>query len=83
MQRVFKDKPPRLDLIFQRFNAPVYLVTLNTHARVNVLANDQVNEAFVAYCRRTADFRIGVGRYVVMPITFICSCASGLVAPRL
>jgi REP element-mobilizing transposase RayT len=67
MQRVFKDKPPRLGLILQRFNAPVYLVTFNTHARVRVLANDQVNEGFVAYCRRATDFRIGVGRYVLMP----------------
>jgi REP element-mobilizing transposase RayT len=26
-----------------------------------------VHEAFIEYCRRAADFRIGVGRYVLMP----------------
>ena len=67
VQRVFKGKPPRLDLIFQRSNAPVYFVTFNTHTRASLLANHEVQEAFVKYCRRAADFRVGVGRYVIMP----------------
>ena len=66
MQRVLKGKPPRLDLFFQRLNAPVYFVTFNTHARVNLLAIPEVHEVFVVYCRRAAGFRIGVGRYVLM-----------------
>jgi len=64
---MFKDKPPRLSLIFQRFNAPVYFVTFNTHTRTRLLAKPEVHKAFVTYCRRAADFRIGVGRYVIMP----------------
>jgi len=64
---MFKDKPPRLSLIFQRFNAPVYFVAFNTHTRANLLANPAVHAGFVGYCRRAADFRIGVGRYVIMP----------------
>ncbi len=67
MQRIFKDKPPRLDLIFQRLGAPAYFVTFNTHTRAGLLATPEVHEAFVEYCRRAADFRIGVGRYVLMP----------------
>jgi putative transposase len=67
VQRVFKDKPPRLNLIFQRFNAPVYFVTFNTHIRATLLAKPEVHEAFLRYCRRAADFRVGVGRYVLMP----------------
>ena len=67
MRRVFKDKPPRLDLLFQRSNAPVYFVTFNTHTRSNLLANPAVHAGFVGYCRRAADFRVGVGRYVLMP----------------
>ena len=84
MQRVFKDKPPRLDLIFQRSNAPVYFVTFNTHARAGLLATPEVHEAFIEYCRRAADFRIGVGRYVLMPDhihLFVCfgiGCTSTL-----
>jgi putative transposase len=67
VQRVIKSKPPRLDLVFQRFNAPVYFVTFNTHARVNLLATPEVQEVFIEYCRRAAGFHIGVGRYVIMP----------------
>ena len=67
VQRLFKDKPPRLQLVFQRSNAPVYFVTFNTHTRAKLLAQPDVHDAFVEYCRRAADFRIGVGRYVVMP----------------
>ncbi len=67
VQRVFKDKPRRLDLIFQWSNAPLYFVTFNTHARASLLATAEVREAFIKYCQRTADFRIGVGRYVIMP----------------
>jgi len=64
---MFKDKPPRLDLVFQRLNAPVYFVTFNTHTRISLLAKPEVHEAFITYCRRAADFHIGVGRYVLMP----------------
>jgi putative transposase len=67
VQRVFKDKPPRLRLIFQRFNAPVYFVTFNTHTRASLLATPEVHHGFVRYCRRASDFRVGVGRYVLMP----------------
>jgi putative transposase len=67
VQRVFKGKPPRLNLIFQRFNAPVYFVTFNTHARASLLTIPEVHEAFIEYCGRAADFRIGIGRYVLMP----------------
>jgi putative transposase len=67
VQRVFKEKPPRLELIFQRANVPVYFVTFNTHTRASLLATPKVHESFIGYCRRAADFRIGVGRYVLMP----------------
>jgi len=67
VRRVFKDKPPRLDLLFQRSNAPVYFVTFNTYTRANLFANPAVHAGFVGYCRRAADFRVGVGRYVLMP----------------
>lgn len=67
MPRVFKDKPPRLDLIFQRFDAPLYLITFNTYERQPILATPDLHTAFVDYCRRAGDFSIGVGRYVIMP----------------
>src|SRR6266481_2607041 len=45
VQRVFKDKPPRLDLIFQRSNPPVYFVTFNTHTRATLLATPEVHKS--------------------------------------
>jgi putative transposase len=64
---VIKGKPPRLEPIFQRFDAPVYFVTFNTHGRQRILASAAVHDAFGDYCRRATEFRIGVGRYVIMP----------------
>ncbi|MFL6585086.1 MAG: REP-associated tyrosine transposase [Chthoniobacterales bacterium] len=67
MIRKIKGKPPRLDLIFQRFDAPVYFVTFNTHRRQRILTNAEVHTAVVQYCTRSEAFQIGVGRYVIMP----------------
>jgi len=84
VQRVFKGKPPRLDLIFQRFDAPVYFVTFNTHTRASLLATPRVHAAFIEYCLSAGDFRIGIGRYVLMPDhihLFVCfgiGCATTL-----
>jgi putative transposase len=54
-------------LIFQRFDAPVFFVTFNTHGRQPILACAAVHGSFIDYCRRAGQFRIGVGRYVIMP----------------
>ena len=67
MQRVFKEKPPRLDLVFQRFDAPLYLITFNTYQRQRILMSIEVHAAFIDYCQEAAEFSIGVGRYVIMP----------------
>ncbi|MGB8353346.1 MAG: transposase [Chthoniobacteraceae bacterium] len=67
MQRKYKDKPPRLDVIFQRFDLPVYFVTFNTNGRNPILASDGIHRAFQTYCHRALDFEISVGRYVIMP----------------
>ena len=67
MQRKIKAKPPRLGVLFARFEAPVYLVSFTTHTRRQVLATAAVHAAFIKYCRHAAKFRIIVGRYVIMP----------------
>jgi REP element-mobilizing transposase RayT len=64
---VIKGKPPRLELVFQRFDAPVFFVTFNTHRRQAILANATLHDAFVDYSRRAEQFCVGVGRYVIMP----------------
>jgi REP element-mobilizing transposase RayT len=84
VQRAFKGKPPRLDLVFQRFNTPVYFATFNTHIRASLFATPEIHAAFIEYCRRAANFRVGVGRYVLMPNhihLFVCfgtGCATTL-----
>ena len=67
MQRKSKAKPPRLGLLFARFEAPVYLLSFNTHTRRQVLATAAVHAAFIKYCHHAAKFGIIVGRYVIMP----------------
>ena len=67
VQRTRKRKPPRLELILQFYDAPVFFVTFNTHGRRSLLACAEVHEAFVDYCTKASDYRVGVGRYVMMP----------------
>jgi putative transposase len=56
-----------LDVIFQRFDPPVYFVTFCTHRRRQILASKQTHSAFVEFARRAGEFNIAVGRYVIMP----------------
>jgi REP-associated tyrosine transposase len=67
MQRKRKGKPRRLELIFQAYDCPVFLVSFNALGRRQILARKEVQSALETYCRRAADFDVGVGRYVVMP----------------
>ena len=46
---------------------PLFFVTLNTHKRQSLLANQEVHEIFIAYCERGSLRGAGVGRYVLMP----------------
>jgi REP element-mobilizing transposase RayT len=62
-----KEKSPRLDRIFQKFDAPVFFATLNTHGRAPILARSEIRAALESYCQRAEQFHIGVGRYVIMP----------------
>jgi hypothetical protein len=42
MERKLKGSPPRLPIIFQRFDAPLYFITFNTLLKRSLLANDSV-----------------------------------------
>ena len=46
MERKLKEIPPRLPVIFQRFDAPLYFVTFNTLLERPLPANDSVHSAF-------------------------------------
>jgi putative transposase len=65
--RRFRGRPPRLDEIFQRYDAPVYFVTFCTHRRKAILASNRTHSAFVQFAKRAVEFNVAVGRYVIMP----------------
>ena len=67
MEHKLKGTPPRLPTIFQRFDAPLYFVTLNTLLKRSLLANDSVHAAFRSYAERGSKFNAATGRYVLMP----------------
>jgi REP element-mobilizing transposase RayT len=67
MERKFKETPPRLPAIFQRFDSPLYFVTFNTLLKRPLLANDSVHAAFRNYAERGLEFNVATGRYVLMP----------------
>ena len=60
-------KPPRLERIFQRYDPPLYFVTLCTQRRRNVLANEIVHRAIIRYGERGMERNVALGRYVIMP----------------
>jgi putative transposase len=67
MERKFKETPPRLPGLFQRFDAPLYFVTFNTLLKRPLLANNPVHTAFRSYAERGLEFNVATGRYVLMP----------------
>ena len=67
MQRKIKRTPPRLSGVFQRYDAPVYFITICTLNRQAVLASPHVHGAFRSYAMRGRQFGVAVGRYVIMP----------------
>lgn len=67
MERKFKYTPPRLPVVFQNYDPPLYLVTFNTLLRRPLLACGEVHQAFRDYAEHGFSFHISVGRYVLMP----------------
>jgi REP-associated tyrosine transposase len=65
--RSVPEVPPRLDIIFQKYDPPLYFVTFNTHRRKRLLANARLHQRFVKFCRAGEERGIAVGRYVIMP----------------
>ena len=63
-----KGRPPRLEQIFETYAPPVYFVTICAIHRQKIRDLDAAHRAFDSYIRRARDeFRIAVGRYVIMP----------------
>ena len=61
------DAPPRLDVVFPKYNPPLFFVTFNAHRRTKLLANALVYNRFVEFAKRGQQQGIAIGRYVIMP----------------
>ena len=61
------NRPPRLELVFQRYDPPLYFITFNTYHRRKFLANRRVHEQFIHFSKAALPRGVAVGRYVIMP----------------
>jgi hypothetical protein len=69
---MIKDRPPRLDEIFQTYDLPLFFVTICTIHRQKIADLGKVHRSFQQYIARAHnEFGIVVGRYVLMPIVCI------------
>jgi putative transposase len=72
-------RPPRLSSIFQKYQPPLYFVTMCCANRKHLLAEDAVHAAFREFAiRGQRDRDVAVGRYVLMPDhlhLFVCGPA--------
>ena len=64
-EQIIKHIPRRLDSVF--YSQPLYFVTFNTWKRVEILANQAVFNAFVAYAEKNVAGGRAIGRFVIMP----------------
>ncbi|NOU35390.1 MAG: hypothetical protein HOO88_01235 [Kiritimatiellaceae bacterium] len=65
MDRISKH-PPRLKP-FQKYDSPLFFITIGTFERKPVLAADAVHNRFVAFGKEHSGCGIAIGQYVVMP----------------
>ena len=74
-------RPPRLSTVFQKYDLPLYFVTLCVLKREKLLANKDVMNTFEIYVERGyKEHGIAVGRYVLMPdhIHLFVRCPVGM-----
>jgi putative transposase len=65
---MIKDRPPRLDQIFQTYDLPLFFVTTCTIHRQKIADLERVHRSFQQYIARAYnEFGVAVGRYVIMP----------------
>jgi putative transposase len=60
------NRSPRLHLVFQKYDPPLYFVTFNTHQRRKLLANAQVHSCLIEFAKLGEQRGIALGRYVIM-----------------
>ncbi len=63
-----KPRLQRLDRLFS--DHPVLFLTACTHNRQRLLANTGIHEAFVSFCQKSSEYKVFVGKYVLIPDHF-------------
>lgn len=61
------NRPPRLHLVFQKYDPPLYFVTFNTYKRRKLLANARVHSSLIEFTKVGEQRGTALGRYVIMP----------------
>lgn len=65
---MIKNRPPRLDQIFQTYDLPLFFVTICTIHRQKIADLERVHRSFQQYIARADnEFGVAVGRYVNSP----------------
>jgi putative transposase len=65
---MIKNRPPRLNEIFQAYACPLFFVTICTLHRRKIGNLKTAHKAFQKYVARgTREFGVAIGRYVIMP----------------
>ncbi|MBU4200140.1 MAG: transposase [Planctomycetes bacterium] len=67
MSRVFHNRPKRLAVVFDRYQPPLYFVTICTCERKAILNDPDIHQVFSIYAHHAATRQCAVGRYVIMP----------------
>jgi putative transposase len=61
------NRPPRLHLVFQKYDPPLYFVTFNAYKRRKLLANARVHSSLIEFAKVGEQRGTALGRYVIMP----------------
>ena len=67
MTQHYPASPPRLPMVFNRFDPPMYFITFCTFDRRPLLANGRFHDCFVEYMKRKNKEGIACGEFVIMP----------------
>ena len=67
MSRVFHNRPKRLAVVFDRYQPPLYFVTICTYERKAILNDPDIHQVLCNYARHAEMRQCVIGRYVIMP----------------
>ncbi len=63
----YPNRPPRLRHVFQKYDPPLYFVTVCLRRRGNMLANTDVHQRLISFGESLVNYGSSFGRYVIMP----------------